>query len=333
MPFDRFETRVDPARYVRWPGGGGFQSVEILINGIGLIEIVREVELPHALREYDERLAEGESAEGLGPRGALAGNYLYLNADEVFLPSRNLLGEPYPHGFRIDPADPLNRKSLLLQCTCGITDCWFLLATITVAEDRVVWSDFRQFHRDWQYDLGPFVFERTAYERQLVMPHSMPAPIPLPTPREEQQAAVEAIEQLGGEVLYEYQRPNPAEPTLFDPEARPTLPDAFHRVVRVSLRETRATDDDLQILVQLPWLENLDLTATQIAGAGLAHLKALKDLRVLGLWKTQVDDAGLEHLTGLTRMRLLVLDDTQVTDAGVRKLRASLPNADISFSP
>jgi hypothetical protein len=32
----------------------------------------------------------------------------------------------------------------------------------------VTWSDFEQFHRsDWRYDLGPFVFERAAYEAQL----------------------------------------------------------------------------------------------------------------------------------------------------------------------
>src|SRR5262245_55595167 len=132
MAFYRFEVHVNPAHSVRWPGGGGFQPVELRVNGVGLLEIVRAIELPYAMREYDERIAAGEQAEGLGPRGALAGSYLYPNGDDVFLPSRNLLGEPYRHGFVTAPDDPLNRKSLLLQCTCGNPGCWFLLATIRV---------------------------------------------------------------------------------------------------------------------------------------------------------------------------------------------------------
>jgi hypothetical protein len=168
MAVDRFEVRVDPGHYIRWTGGGGFQPVELRVNGAGLIDIVREAEVPHAQREYDERIAAGESPEELGPRGALAGSYLYPDGCHVFLPSRNLLGEPYRHGFVTGPDDTRNRKSLLLQCTCGITECWFLLATITVCEDVVVWSDFCQFHRDWRYDLGPFVFDRGRYEAQLV---------------------------------------------------------------------------------------------------------------------------------------------------------------------
>ena len=38
---------------------------------------------------------------------------------------------------------------------------------------------------------------------------------------------------------------------------------------RVSLRDTKVTDDDLKILVKLPHLENLDLSHTRITGAGL----------------------------------------------------------------
>ena len=102
--------------------------------------------------------AAGETAEGLGPRGALAGNYHYPNGCYVFLPSRNLArASRIGMDFLRPPDDPRNRKSLLLECTCGITDCWFLLATITVTENAVMWSDFCQFHRDWRYDLGPFL--------------------------------------------------------------------------------------------------------------------------------------------------------------------------------
>jgi len=52
---------------------------------------------------------------------------------------------------------------MLLRCTCGINECWFLLVTITVLDAFVVWTDFEQFHRHWVYDLGPFVFAKQAY--------------------------------------------------------------------------------------------------------------------------------------------------------------------------
>jgi hypothetical protein len=126
---------------------------------------------------------------------------------------------------------------------------------------------------------------------------------------------------LGGDVLYDYQRPNPDRPNVFEPDARPKNPAAFHRVVRVNLRGTKVTDD-LKILKLLPALENLDLTDTRITGAGLAHLKGLKNLRVLCLWKTQVDDAGLAHIKGVTKLWLLTLDGTKVTDAGLKHLKA-----------
>jgi hypothetical protein len=149
----------------------------------------------------------------------------------------------------------------------------------------------------------------------------MAAPAPRSDERKGQQKAVEAVQRLGGQVMYDYQRPNPARPNVFDPKARPRDPKVFHRVVRVSLGDTRARDEDLKVLVNFPHLENLDLTGTRITGAGLAHLRGLKNLRVLSLWKTQVDDAGLKHIKGLTRMWLLILDQTKVTDAGLAHLK------------
>src|SRR5262249_23706555 len=93
--------------------------------------------------------------------------------------------------------------------------------------------------------------------------------------------------------------------------------DLYCVVVMVALRDLPVTDDDLTLLKQLPFVENLDLTNTQITGAGLAHLKHLKNLQYLGLWKTQIDDAGLAHLKDLTQLWALVLDKTPVGDAGL----------------
>ncbi|HUR55562.1 MAG TPA: hypothetical protein VMZ71_15610 [Gemmataceae bacterium] len=142
-----------------------------------------------------------------------------------------------------------------------------------------------------------------------------------PDVRRQQELAVwVVVKKLGGEVLYDYQRPNPDKPNVFA-DAKPKNPDAFHRVVAVYLRDTRATDDDLRVISNLYWLENLDLTNTWITDDGLAHLKGMKNLRVLCLWKTQVGDAGVAHLRDLTKMWLLTLDGTKVTDTGLAHLR------------
>lgn len=164
---DTLTLNISPELWVSWPTGGGFQQVEVLINGVPLIELVRDVELPFAEAEFDRRIAEGEAHDDVGPRGRLAGDYLYLPPDLVGTPGGNLYGQPWKHGFNRAPNDPANQKSLMLQCTCGIAECWFLLARIEVRTDVVVWSDFEQFHRDWTYDLGPFAFDRNQYEAVL----------------------------------------------------------------------------------------------------------------------------------------------------------------------
>ncbi|MCE5229858.1 hypothetical protein LLG95_09710 [bacterium] len=136
-----------------------------------------------------------------------------------------------------------------------------------------------------------------------------------------QKEAVAAVLALGGEVMYDFQRPNPNQPNVFDPNAVPGDPNAFHRVVRVGLRDTRVTDADLALLDKLPDVENLDLTNTSVTGAGLIHVRGLKKLAYLGLWNTQVDDEGLKNIQHLTKMWGLVLDNTKVTDAGMVHLK------------
>lgn len=159
---DSIELRESPDLYVKWPGGGGFQQVEMRINGVPLTEIVREIELPYAQREWDQDVADGDTEDDIGPRGSLAGRYLYLPPEYVYAPSENFLGAAYDHGFLTAPDDPVNGKSLLLQCTCGIIDCWFLVADITLKGDKVIWSNFQQFHRNWEYACK-FAFPRDEY--------------------------------------------------------------------------------------------------------------------------------------------------------------------------
>jgi hypothetical protein len=123
---------------------------------------VRAVERPHARREAEAR---GEDPAD----DTIAGEYLGLPESRLRLPSRALLDRPLgiEDGFVLAPDDPRRGKATVLGCTCGIIECWFLMVRITLLDDVVIWSDFEQFHRDWVYALGPFVFDRAAYERAL----------------------------------------------------------------------------------------------------------------------------------------------------------------------
>ena len=133
------------------------EVVDIVIDGQNLVDIIRAYELPLATREGHPDIAGGY--QGSPPRA-------------VFLPSRQLLGEPSPYYS--------NRagKTQLLQCTCGEAGCWPLMARVTITAEQVIWDQFEQPYRGpasraghWQYDeLPPFVFGRRAYEDALVPP-------------------------------------------------------------------------------------------------------------------------------------------------------------------
>ena len=128
------------------------------INGVDLLDLVRTVERPLVEQEIAERVAAGEA-----PIDDFSGQYMALSLYER---RKGLLGDPSgtsARHFVLPPDDPRRDKITLLGCDCGIVECWFLLARITLLDEFVVWSEFEQFHRDWCYDLGPFVFEREAY--------------------------------------------------------------------------------------------------------------------------------------------------------------------------
>lgn len=171
---DTFRLAPDP-NYIAWPGGGGYRPGRIEINDVSLIELARTAERSHAEREFAARAARGDAPEG--GLGELAGAYLGVAFTSVCWPSRELFDKPFDTaaaGFVLAADDPRRGKTTVLSCTCGITECWFLLVSITVLEETVVWSDFEQFHRPWVYDLGPFVFEKTAYLRALGAPNDTP---------------------------------------------------------------------------------------------------------------------------------------------------------------
>lgn len=126
-------------------GAGPATVVNLYVNDVRLQDLVRRVEQPYAD-------ADGEPS--------LAGEYAGL-ATGPQLPAEHYLGEPVETWF--DDGD-----TVLLGCVCGSPGCWPLTARVTVAEDAVTWRDFRNGHRDWDLgSVGPFTFERKAYEEAL----------------------------------------------------------------------------------------------------------------------------------------------------------------------
>ncbi|MFF1543460.1 hypothetical protein [Streptomyces sp. NPDC058291] len=63
----------------------------------------------------------------------------------------------------------------LLGCPCGLWFCWPLMARVTPAPTTVVWSSFRYPEREHWGDLplGPFTFDRAAYETALRSPKTL----------------------------------------------------------------------------------------------------------------------------------------------------------------
>jgi hypothetical protein len=134
------------------PVGKIVDAVAVFVNGRDLTEIMKEIELPFAARDGKPNLA---------------GSYVGLQPEAVFLPSQRLLGRPE------ERYDDRRGKIAVLGCGCGIVGCWPLLVRITRQEDTIIWSDFEQPHRrHWHHDaLGPFVFDRSRYLDKLQPPH------------------------------------------------------------------------------------------------------------------------------------------------------------------
>ena len=64
---------------------------------------------------------------------------------------------------------------------------------------------------------------------------------------------------------------------------------------------------------------------------GLAHLSGLRNLDELVIQGSRITDEGLGHLRGLTKLKQLWLVNTGASQAGVQRLRAALPNCEITL--
>jgi hypothetical protein len=74
-------------------------------------------------------------------------------------------------------------------------------------------------------------------------------------------------------------------------------------------------------LKELPHVEKLNFSSTNMNDDALANLAGLTELKELGLWGTRVTDKGMAHVAGLTKLESLNLNETSVSDAGLEHLK------------
>jgi hypothetical protein len=101
------------------------------------------------------------------------------------------------------------------------------------------------------------------------------------------------------------------------------------KVYELNLKDTQVTDAGLANLSEMASLVRLHLEKTKVTDEGLAHLKNLANLEYLNLYGTAVTDAGLEHLKGLGNLKKLYLWQAQATDEGIAKLKEALPDVTV----
>lgn len=86
------------------------------------------------------------------------------------------------------------------------------------------------------------------------------------------------------------------------------------------------TDQGLRYLQQLPIVEELDLSGTDITDQGLAYLAEWKSLKKLSLKHTSVTDEGLTALMQLKQLEQLEIFGSHITEEGFSELKKRVPS-------
>lgn len=86
-----------------------------------------------------------------------------------------------------------------------------------------------------------------------------------------------------------------------------------------------------ELLPQMPQLERLNLSQTEVSDQLLDVVAGLENLSYLNLYGTRVTDGGIMKLKVLTGLEKLYLWDSQVTEEGAKALKEELPGLYINL--
>jgi Leucine-rich repeat (LRR) protein len=123
-----------------------------------------------------------------------------------------------------------------------------------------------------------------------------------------------------------------ADPASSLPAAQAAAVKALHAAsAKTEIRDGKVTYVDFYALPdaaaasvhlqELPHVEKLNFSSTNMSDEALANLAGHAELKELGLWGTRVTDNGMVHLAALTKLESLNLNETNVTDAGLEHLK------------
>ncbi|MEJ7586742.1 MAG: FN3 associated domain-containing protein [Ferruginibacter sp.] len=101
------------------------------------------------------------------------------------------------------------------------------------------------------------------------------------------------------------------------------------QVVSLNLNKMPVTDDDLKTISQFINLRRLNLSFTNIRGAGLSMLNSLKELKQLSLSGTGVTAANLKLLTSLPKLTELYIWSTPAQSNNLVAVQKQLKNVKI----
>ena len=92
-------------------------------------------------------------------------------------------------------------------------------------------------------------------------------------------------------------------------------------VTRVDFRYDEGSQPDLEVLVDLPYLDTVSLEGAAVNDDNAAPLSELTGVAQLVLVKTSLTDASLHHLGVMRRLRFLSLAKSPVTGSGLKHLK------------
>jgi len=105
----------------------------------------------------------------------------------------------------------------------------------------------------------------------------------------------------------------------------------------LDLGRSRAGDELMEVVAQLPHITRLYLQQTLITDAGMSHLRELEYLEYLNLYGTDISDSGLVYFEHLPALKSLYLWQTKTTAEGVSELQDAVPdlyiNTGLSLTP
>lgn len=116
---------------------------------------------------------------------------------------------------------------------------------------------------------------------------------------------------------------------LYDTSFRGDGLDNIPNIENLDVSDTDLDDIAMPQLGRLMRLKHLSLVGTSITDESLQHLATLPQLKELNLGYTQISDDGLRRLWSLKSLEYLGLYNTRVTDAGVNALRKHLPDCEV----